>query len=65
MSLATAGGHFAAPTFELNAFGVNAGGWSSQDSYPRELADVNGDVRADIVGFGHAGVYVVSEFLVV
>jgi hypothetical protein len=55
----------AAPTFELNAFGVNAGGWSSQDSYPRELADVNGDVRADIVGFGHAGVYVVSEFLVV
>ena len=65
VSLATAGGHFAAPTFELNAFGVNAGGWSSQDSYPRELADVNGDVRADIVGFGHAGVYVVSEFLVV
>ena len=65
VSLATAGGHFAAPTFELDAFGVNAGGWSSDNTYPRELADVNGDVRADIVGFGHAGVYVVSEFLVV
>jgi glucose/arabinose dehydrogenase/uncharacterized protein (DUF2141 family) len=58
VSLATAGGHFAAPTFELAAFGVNAGGWSSDDPYPRELADVNGDGRADIVGFGYAGVYV-------
>src|SRR5207245_2843421 len=40
-SLATASGHFAAPTFELAAFGVNVGGWSSNDTYPRELADVN------------------------
>jgi hypothetical protein len=57
-SLATAGGHFAAPTFELAAFGANAGGWSSDDTYPRELADVSGDGRADIVGFSSAGVYV-------
>jgi hypothetical protein len=56
-SLATAGGHFAAPTFELAAFGVDAGGWSSDNSYPRELADVNLDGRADIIGFGAAGVY--------
>jgi len=58
VSLATAGGHFAAPTFELAAFGANAGGWSSDDAYPRKLADVNGDSMADIVGFGSAGVYV-------
>ena len=60
VSLATGGGHFAAPTFELAAFGPAAGGWSSQDLYPRELADVNGDGKADIVGFGLNGV---SEYL--
>jgi hypothetical protein len=58
VSLATTGGHFAMPTFELAAFGTNAGGWSSDDLYPRTLADVNGDGMADIVGFGSAGVYV-------
>src|SRR5262245_52432232 len=56
-SLATAGGHFAMPTFELAAFGVEAGGWSSDDTYPRRLADVNGDGKADIVAFSSAGVY--------
>jgi FG-GAP-like repeat len=57
-SLATAGGHFAMPTFELAAFGTMAGGWSSNDTYPRAVADVNGDGMADIVGFSSAGVYV-------
>ncbi|MTJ51867.1 hypothetical protein FJR38_03850 [Anabaena sp. UHCC 0253] len=33
-------------------------GWSSFDKYPRQLADVNGDGRADIVGFGGGAVYV-------
>jgi Domain of unknown function (DUF4394)/FG-GAP-like repeat len=56
-SLATGGGHFAAPTFELAAFGTNAGGWSSDNTYPRALADVNGDTRADIVAFSSAGVF--------
>ena len=58
VSLATGNGHFAQPTFELANFGVGAGGWSSHDLYPRKLADVNGDGMADIVGFGHGGVYV-------
>jgi hypothetical protein len=58
VSLAIAGGHFAAPTLELAAFGANAGGWTSQDLYPRTLADVNGDSMADIVGFGADGVFV-------
>src|SRR5262249_53564945 len=56
-SLATGGGQFAMPTFELAAFGVDAGGWSSNNTYPRALADVNGDTRADIIGFGAAGVH--------
>ena len=53
-------GSFAAPTLATTAFGAgaNAGGWSSEDRYPRQLTDVNGDHRADIVGFGNGGVYV-------
>jgi hypothetical protein len=38
-------------------FGTNAGGWSSNDTYPRELADITGDGKADIVGFGSTGVW--------
>ena len=46
-----------------NNFTVNKGGWVSQDKYPRHVADVNGDGRADIVGFGSNAVYVsLSEF---
>jgi adhesin HecA-like repeat protein len=58
VSLATGGGAFAQPILALANFGVSAGGWTSQDQYPRELADVNGDGRADIVGFGYAGIWV-------
>jgi hypothetical protein len=50
-------GTFAAPTRVLSAFS-GAQGWTSQDAYPRELADVNGDGLADIVGFGSDGTYV-------
>jgi hypothetical protein len=35
-----------------------AGGWRV-DKHPRFLADLTGDGRADIVGFGEAGVYVI------
>ena len=47
---------FASESLVLNAFGSNAGGWNSADALPRLMADVNGDGRADIVGFGNAGV---------
>ncbi len=33
-------------------------GWVNQDQYPRMMADVNGDGKADIIGFGSDGVYV-------
>ena len=66
VSLATGNGHFAAPTYELAAFGPAVGGWSSDNLYKRELADVNGDGTADIVGFGNAGVYVSqSDFFLI
>src|SRR5262249_17435778 len=49
---------FGPPAFELAKFAPAAGGWSSDDKFPRELADVNGDGMADIVGFGQKGVFV-------
>ena len=39
-------------------YAVGASGWSSFDKYPRQVADVNGDGRADIIGFGQAATYV-------
>src|ERR1700754_4134295 len=55
VSLATGNGHFAAPLAGARNFTVGSGGWASQDLYPRGLGDVNGDGRADIIGFGHDG----------
>ncbi|WP_052161838.1 FG-GAP-like repeat-containing protein [Hoeflea sp. BAL378] len=49
---------FQNPTLELNSFGPNAGGWSSNNIYLRTVADVNGDGLSDIVGFGGSNVYV-------
>lgn len=54
---AQANGTFAAPQFVVNNFGYNAGGWRV-NLHPRMMADVTGDGRADIIGFGNAGVYV-------
>ena len=60
VSLAQTNGTYGNSFLALNAYGAsaNAGGWASQDRYPRFLADVNGDGRADIVGFGENEVYV-------
>jgi hypothetical protein len=38
-------------------YGINQG-WTSFDTYPRMLADVNGDGMADIIGFANSGVSV-------
>ena len=60
LALATGGGHFAAMSSEGPQFGTaaGAGSWTSDNLYPRELADVTGDGLADIVGFGISGTYV-------
>ena len=49
---------FEPATFQLAAFTIGAGGWTNQNYYPRQLADVNGDGMADIVGFASGGVVV-------
>ena len=51
---------FGPATLAYAGFGASdaAGGWTSGDTYPRTVADVNGDGRGDLVGFGGAGVYV-------
>ena len=49
---------YSSTSLALGAFGYIAGGWTSQNSFPRELADVNGDGRADVIGFGNGGVTV-------
>merc|ERR1712154_521491 len=54
------GSGFTSPSLKVGNFGYNAvlaGGWRV-DKHPRFLADVNGDGKADIVGFGYAGIYV-------
>jgi hypothetical protein len=58
VALATGGGSFGPSSLKLANFAPSAGGWSSNDNFPRFLADVNGDHMADIVGFGQDGVYV-------
>ena len=60
VALATGGGNFGPSSLRSSEFGASnsAGGWSSNELFPRILADVNGDRRADIVGFGNAGVTV-------
>jgi hypothetical protein len=35
--------------------------WTSNDLDPRVLADLNHDGAADIVGFGHDGVYTLAH----
>ncbi len=55
------GNGFTAPRLVLRSFGYNAGRWRT-NMHPRMLADVNGDGRQDIVGFGNAGVYLSTAF---
>jgi len=49
---------------DLQGFGNSAaaGGWASQDQFPRLLADLTGDHVPDIIAFGAAGVYVSQDY---
>jgi len=51
VSYGSASGTFTAPALILSNFGQTEG-WTSDNLFHRELADVNGDGRADIIGFG-------------
>jgi hypothetical protein len=57
IALSKGNGTFQAPQFIINNFGYTAGGWRVEN-HPRVLADLTGDGRADIVGFGDAGVWI-------
>lgn len=48
---------FQTPVFTIASYAVNAGNWSAT-SHPRQVADVTGDGKADIVGFGQDGIYI-------
>jgi len=50
-------GTFQPPQFVLADLAFEAGGWRV-DKHPRFVADITGEGRADIIGFGDAGVYV-------
>ncbi|HET9630531.1 MAG TPA: hypothetical protein VFP14_13720, partial [Novosphingobium sp.] len=50
-------GTFTQASLDVGDFGKNQG-WSSDNTFHREVADVNKDGLADIVGFGIAGVLV-------
>ncbi|NJM45814.1 MAG: VCBS repeat-containing protein [Alkalinema sp. RU_4_3] len=58
VALGQANGSFGTPFNAITGFTPGAGQWNSFDRFPRQLADVNGDGRADIVGFGESGVVV-------
>lgn len=51
------GSSFTPPELWIDAFAEDVGAWRV-DRNPRELADVDGDGRQDIVGFGNDGVHV-------
>jgi len=58
VALSNGDGTFAyTPQPVLEDLGYEAGGWRVE-KHPRFLADITGDGKADIVGFGDAGVYV-------
>lgn len=57
VSLST-GTSFAPGVEWIKNYARDAGDWSTYDKLPRTLADVNGDGRADVIGFGNVGVFV-------
>jgi hypothetical protein len=57
VALGQANGTFAAATLARANFGTSQG-WSTQDAFARVTGDVNGDGKADVVGFGVAGTFV-------
>ncbi len=57
VALNNGNGTFQPLQLAINNFGYTAGGWRVE-KHPRVLADLTGDGRADVAGFGEAGMYV-------
>lgn len=57
VAIGNGSGGFGLPTLQFNNFAPGAGGWTSNNLYPRFVADLNGEHHADIIGFGHSGGY--------
>lgn len=57
VALNNGAGSFQAPQLVVNNFAYNAGGWRVE-KHPRVVADLTGDCRTDIVGFGDGGVWI-------
>ncbi len=57
VALGQANGAFAYPVTATTSMTL-AFGWTSNTVFPRMAADVNGDGKADIVGFANDGIYV-------
>ena len=57
VALGQADGGFAPATLAISDFGSGVG-WASQDTTPRQLADINQDGNLDVVGFGQGGMVV-------
>ena len=57
VSLGNGNGTFQAPQKVIANFAYNAGTWRV-DKHPRFVADLTGDGKADIVGFGDDGVWI-------
>jgi len=58
VSFGNTNGTFGDPIASYLPFTKNVGGWTDNNNFPRLLADVNGDNRADIIGFGDTNVFV-------
>jgi hypothetical protein len=58
VSFGNTNGTFGDPIASSPGFTNSGGGWTDNNNFPRLLADVNGDYRADIIGFGSANVFV-------
>ena len=52
---------FGSPSLKVNSFGYSAGSWRV-DRHPRMVVDINKDGKADIIGFGSAGVFVARSY---
>jgi len=58
VSFGNTDGTFGAPIASFPGLTKNVGGWTDNNNYPRVVGDVNGDGRADLVGFGDTSVFV-------